>query len=103
MAPLLKSFQSEIDKLSQRSKSSEVAFLGLYKKITDVTGKSNPKSKSIILFLGEERGWGVLLSVIVIKRRRSYPRPNDDDDDDESIRSIDGNKGPCLVSLPTLQ
>ncbi|KAK4029415.1 hypothetical protein OUZ56_022407 [Daphnia magna] len=37
VAPLLKSFQSEIDKLGQRSKAAEVAFLGLYKKLTDVT------------------------------------------------------------------
>lgn len=40
MAELLKSFQSEIDKLSQRSKAAEVTFLSLYKKLTDVTGES---------------------------------------------------------------
>lgn len=40
VAPLLKSFQSEIDKLSQRSKAAEVTFLGLYKKLVDVNGKS---------------------------------------------------------------
>ncbi|XP_020629858.1 protein CASP-like [Orbicella faveolata] len=36
MAPLLKSFQAEIDALSKRSKASETAFLSIYKKLVDV-------------------------------------------------------------------
>uniref|UniRef100_A0A3Q2NZP8 Cux N-terminal domain-containing protein n=1 Tax=Fundulus heteroclitus TaxID=8078 RepID=A0A3Q2NZP8_FUNHE len=40
VAPLLKSFQGEIDALSKRSKEAEAAFLNVYKKIIDVPGKS---------------------------------------------------------------
>jgi hypothetical protein len=59
VAPLLKSFQSEIDKLSQRSKAAEVAFLGLYKKLTDVTGKSwNTQQLFFFFFLGGCVGGG---------------------------------------------
>ncbi|KAF5896984.1 putative zinc finger protein R05D3.3, partial [Clarias magur] len=36
VAPLLKSFQSEIDALSKRSKEAEAAFLNVYKKLIDV-------------------------------------------------------------------
>lgn len=36
IAPLLKSFQAEIDALSKRSKASETAFLSIYKKLVDV-------------------------------------------------------------------
>ncbi|XP_068748257.1 protein CASP-like isoform X1 [Montipora capricornis] len=36
VAPLLKSFQAEIDALSKRSKASETAFLSIYKKLMDV-------------------------------------------------------------------
>lgn len=35
-APLLKSFQGEIDSLSKRSKNAETAFLNIYKKLIDV-------------------------------------------------------------------
>lgn len=78
MAPLLKSFQSEIDKLGQRSKAAEVAFLGLYKKLTDVTGKSK-----MILF--------VSFSIALGDRRGDYCHHHQKpffDDDDESIRCI---------------
>uniref|UniRef100_A0A8C1UKI2 Cux N-terminal domain-containing protein n=1 Tax=Cyprinus carpio TaxID=7962 RepID=A0A8C1UKI2_CYPCA len=37
VAPLLKSFQAEIDALSKRSKESETAFLNVYKRLIDVT------------------------------------------------------------------
>lgn len=86
MAPLLKSFQSEIDKLSQRSKAAEVAFLGLYKKLTDVTGKSwNTQQLFFFFFLGGCVGGGGHHhheKAIVLYLR------DDDDDDDESIRWI---------------
>uniref|UniRef100_A0A4W4HR21 Protein CASP n=1 Tax=Electrophorus electricus TaxID=8005 RepID=A0A4W4HR21_ELEEL len=36
VAPLLKSFQAEIDALSKRSKEAEAAFLNVYKKLIDV-------------------------------------------------------------------
>ncbi|XP_022344162.1 homeobox protein cut-like 1 isoform X3 [Crassostrea virginica] len=36
VAPLLKSFQSEVDSLSKRSKAAEAAFLSIYKRIIDV-------------------------------------------------------------------
>ncbi|CAH1800970.1 unnamed protein product, partial [Owenia fusiformis] len=36
VAPLLKSFQGEIDALSKRSKAAEAAFLNVYKKLIDV-------------------------------------------------------------------
>ncbi|EDO28177.1 predicted protein, partial [Nematostella vectensis] len=36
VAPLLKSFQAEIDALSKRSKAAEAAFLSIYKKLVDV-------------------------------------------------------------------
>uniref|UniRef100_A0A667YBM8 Cut-like homeobox 1b n=1 Tax=Myripristis murdjan TaxID=586833 RepID=A0A667YBM8_9TELE len=36
VAPLLKSFQGEIDALSKRSKEAEAAFLNVYKKLIDV-------------------------------------------------------------------
>ncbi|XP_076348050.1 homeobox protein cut-like 1 [Tachypleus tridentatus] len=36
VAPLLKSFQSEIDNLSKRSKAAEAAFLAVYKKLLEV-------------------------------------------------------------------
>lgn len=39
MAPLLKSFQSEVDSLSKRSKAAEAAFLSIYKRIIDLPGK----------------------------------------------------------------
>ena len=32
IAPLLKSFQSEVDSLSNRSKAAETAFLNVYKR-----------------------------------------------------------------------
>jgi hypothetical protein len=87
VAPLLKSFQSEIDKLSQRSKAAEVAFLGLYKKLTDVTGKSwNTQQLFFFFFLGGCVGGGGghhhHEKAIVLYLR------DDDDDDDESIRWI---------------
>jgi Flp pilus assembly protein TadB len=69
VAPLLKSFQSEIDKLSQRSKAAEVAFLGLYKKLTDVTGKSwNTQQLFFFFFLGGCVGGGV---IIIMKKPSS--------------------------------
>ncbi len=40
-APLLKSFQGEIDSLSKRSKNAEAAFLSIYKKLIDVPGKKS--------------------------------------------------------------
>nr|BAG59942.1 unnamed protein product [Homo sapiens] len=36
VAPLLKSFQGEIDALSKRSKEAEAAFLNVYKRLIDV-------------------------------------------------------------------
>ncbi|CAG5118753.1 unnamed protein product, partial [Candidula unifasciata] len=36
VAPLLKSFQLEIDSLSKRSKAAEAAFLSVYKKLIDL-------------------------------------------------------------------
>ncbi|XP_054168250.1 homeobox protein cut-like isoform X2 [Oppia nitens] len=36
VSPLLKSFQSEIDRLSKRSKAAEAAFLYIYKRIIDI-------------------------------------------------------------------
>ena len=38
MAPLLKSFQGEIDSLSKRSKNAEAAFLSIYKRLIDLPG-----------------------------------------------------------------
>lgn len=38
IAPLLKSFQMEIDSLSRRSSSAEAAFLGTYKRILEIPG-----------------------------------------------------------------
>ena len=39
-APLLKSFQTEVDALSRRSKAAEAAFLSIYKKLIDSPGKT---------------------------------------------------------------
>ena len=39
IAPLLKSFQSEVDSLSNRSKGAESAFLNVYKKLIDMPGE----------------------------------------------------------------
>ena len=39
IAPLLKSFQAEVDSLSNRSKGAESAFLNVYKKLIDMPGK----------------------------------------------------------------
>ena len=39
VAPLLKSFQAEVDSLSKRSKNAEAAFLSVYKKLIDCPGK----------------------------------------------------------------
>ncbi|ESO97744.1 hypothetical protein LOTGIDRAFT_152837 [Lottia gigantea] len=36
VAPLLKSFQAEVDSLSKRSKSAEAAFLSVYKRLIDL-------------------------------------------------------------------
>lgn len=36
VAPLLKSFQGEVDALSKRSKNAEAAFLNVYKKLSDI-------------------------------------------------------------------
>lgn len=83
MAPLLKSFQSEIDKLSQRSKAAEVAFLGLYKKLTDVTGKST-KTKNNSSFCVALFSWEGGTVIIIIKSHL----------DDESIRCIAGALSP---------
>ncbi|CAM1301533.1 CUX2 (predicted) [Pycnogonum litorale] len=38
VAPLLKSFQSEIDALSKRSKAAEIAFLAIYKQLAELPG-----------------------------------------------------------------
>lgn len=38
VAPLLKSFQGEVDFLSKRSKAAEAAFLSIYKKLIDLPG-----------------------------------------------------------------
>ena len=40
MAPLLKSFQSEVDALSRRGQSAETAFLSSYKKIIEIPGQA---------------------------------------------------------------
>ncbi|XP_036624020.1 homeobox protein cut-like 1 [Trichosurus vulpecula] len=40
VAPLLKSFQGEIDALSKRSKEAEAAFLNVYKRLIDVPGSN---------------------------------------------------------------
>ncbi|GFO29658.1 homeobox protein cut-like 1 [Plakobranchus ocellatus] len=40
VAPLLKSFQVEIDSLSKRSKAAEAAFLSVYKKLIDIPDPS---------------------------------------------------------------
>ena len=39
VAPLLKSFQGEIDVLSKRSKAVEASFLSVYKRLIDLPGK----------------------------------------------------------------
>lgn len=39
VAPLLKSFQSEIDDLSKRSNVAETAYLNVFKKIIEIPGK----------------------------------------------------------------
>jgi len=41
VAPLLKSFQSEVDALSRRSQSAETAFLSSYKKIIEIPGQAS--------------------------------------------------------------
>ena len=41
VAPLLKSFQAEVDSLSRRSLSAETAFLSAYKKIIGIPGKGS--------------------------------------------------------------
>lgn len=46
MAPLLKSFQGEVDALSRRSQAAETLFLNTYKKIIDIPGI--PKKFSLI-------------------------------------------------------
>ena len=38
MAPLLKSFQAEIDSLSKRSQAAETVFLQVYRKLIEVPG-----------------------------------------------------------------
>ena len=38
VAPVIKSFQSEVDTLSKRSKAAEAAFLSIYKKLIDLPG-----------------------------------------------------------------
>jgi hypothetical protein len=38
VAPLLKSFQGEVDALSRRSQAAETLFLNTYKKIIDIPG-----------------------------------------------------------------
>lgn len=38
VAPLLKSFQSEVDALSRRSQAAETAFLSVYKRIIEIPG-----------------------------------------------------------------
>ncbi|KAK7505883.1 hypothetical protein BaRGS_00002605, partial [Batillaria attramentaria] len=40
VAPLLKSFQGEVDSLSKRSKAAEAAFLSVYKRLIDLPGES---------------------------------------------------------------
>ena len=42
VAPLLKSFQGEVDFLSKRSKAAEAAFLSIYKKLIDLPGRLIP-------------------------------------------------------------
>jgi len=38
VAPLLKSFQTEIDSLSKRSKNAEALFLMVYKRLVELPG-----------------------------------------------------------------
>ena len=39
VAPILKSFQIEIDSLSKRSKAAEKAFLEIYRHLSELSGK----------------------------------------------------------------
>ena len=41
VAPLLKSFQTEIDSLSKRSKNAEALFLMVYKKLVELPGMTH--------------------------------------------------------------
>ncbi len=59
MAPLLKSFQSEIDSLSRRSLSAETAFLSVYKRIIGIPGKDLHRVREGGLVVGHvARGGG---------------------------------------------
>jgi homeobox protein cut-like len=40
VAPILKSFQIEIDSLSKRSKAAEKAYLEIYRSLSDLSGKN---------------------------------------------------------------
>jgi homeobox protein cut-like len=46
VAPILKSFQIEIDSLSKRSKAAEKAFLEIYRHLSELSGKN----KSLLFF-----------------------------------------------------
>ena len=47
MAPLLKSFQGEVDALSRRSQAAETLFLSTYKKIIDIPGEEPLQAKVV--------------------------------------------------------
>ena len=49
MAPLLKSFQVEIDALSKRSKAAEAVFLSVYRKLIDLPGASTLFARPVFI------------------------------------------------------
>ena len=66
IAPLLKSFQLEVDSLSNRSKGAESAFLNVYKKLIDMPGEyqspvcfENLVKNECVLNVSETRGCSI--------------------------------------------
>ena len=58
VAPLLKSFQTEIDSLSRRSKNAEALFLMVYKRLVDMPG-------DVVVTLSVKRQYRLFLLIIL--------------------------------------
>ena len=58
VAPLLKSFQTEIDSLSKRSKNAEALFLMVYKKLVELPGMTRTVHKLLTCYVLSHTSWG---------------------------------------------
>ena len=65
VAPLLKSFQTEIDSLSKRSKNAEALFLMVYKKLVELPGMTRTVHKFLTCYVLSHTPLGVQINKLL--------------------------------------